>query len=334
MKKSTVISIILSLVIVISVCSFGYAKISDKIVTENEISGKNRDDGEAQVDVVNTDTVESLGAKLKEAGLIKDDKIFVKYVKSLNLFTNLGDNTYRMQKNLSYKQIMTKLKEKTTLRITIPEGYEMRQIVDLLVSKNLGTKEEYEEVIRNYDYEYDFITSLEKSDSRLEGYLYPDTYEVFADEKPEAVIGRFLKNFDEKTKEVRAECKKQGIVFRNMVTLASIIEREAKDEEEFGKVSSVFNNRIKRGMKLESCATVEYLLKERKAVLSIADTQIQSPYNTYMYAGLPPAPIANPRASAIEKALTPDKTDYLFFRLNSAGDHVFSRTLAEHDAVQ
>ena len=118
-----------------------------------------------------------------------------------------------------------------------------------------------------------------------------------------------------------------------MVTLASIVEREGASVEEFKTVSGVFHNRLKRKMKLQSCATVQYILKERKPVLSNADTQIKSPYNTYLNAGLPVGPIAAPGAAAIWAALYPEDTDYLYFVLKD-GKHIFSRTYEEHKRAE
>ena len=117
-----------------------------------------------------------------------------------------------------------------------------------------------------------------------------------------------------------------------VVILASIIEREAGNEGEMGKVSSVFHNRLNIDMPLQSCATVQYILKERKSVLSVEDTKIDSPYNTYMYKGLPKGPIASPGKAAINAALYPETTDYLYFKVTSDGVTVFSKTLEEHNS--
>ena len=119
-----------------------------------------------------------------------------------------------------------------------------------------------------------------------------------------------------------------------VITLASIIEREAAGDEDRGKVSSVFHNRLdsKELPYLQSCATVQYILQERKSVLSIADTKIDSPYNTYLYKGLPPGPIAAPGLASIKAALYPEDTDYYYFVVNADGKHLFAKTLKEHEA--
>jgi UPF0755 protein len=117
-----------------------------------------------------------------------------------------------------------------------------------------------------------------------------------------------------------------------VVILASIVEREAKVQEEFPRIAGVFMNRLRRHMPLQSCATVEYLLPERKGILTVADTRIESPYNTYLHAGLPPGPICSPGRRALAAALSPERNDYLFFVARGDGTHAFSRTAAEHAA--
>ena len=124
-----------------------------------------------------------------------------------------------------------------------------------------------------------------------------------------------------------------GMTLDNVITMASIIERETNSDTERAKVAGVFYNRLKQNMKLQSCATVQYVLGERKAVLSIADTQIDSPYNTYLYSGLPAGPIANPGIDCIKAALEPESTDYLYFVAGKDGKHIFSKTYEEHLAA-
>ena len=134
-----------------------------------------------------------------------------------------------------------------------------------------------------------------------------------------------------KVKKIIARAKELGMSIHDVITLASVIEREAANEAEHKKVAGVFYNRIKDGMKLQSCATVQYILKERKPVLTIADTEINSPYNTYLNEGLPPGPIASPGKSAIDAALWPEEHDYYYFVAKADGNgHVFSKTFAEH----
>ena len=143
-----------------------------------------------------------------------------------------------------------------------------------------------------------------------------------------------LAEFDKQvTDEMRARAKEMDMSLDDIITLASVIERETDSDAERAKVAGVFYNRIDEGMKLQSCATVQYILGERKPVLSVADTQIQSPYNTYVNAGLPIGPIANPGIECIKAALYPEDTEYLYFVADENGGHIFSKTYEEHLAA-
>ena len=239
-------------------------------------------------------------------------------------------NTYYDYRTTT-KLITRKGGAKETVKVTIPEGYETRQIVDLLVKKGVSDKESIEEVLKNADFDYAFVKNLKKGEvSRLEGYLYPDTYEFYVNGDPKSAINKLLSNFNNKfTDEYAARAKSLGYSTREIITLASIIEREATDKDR-KNVSSVFHNRLKINKPLESCATVQYILGERKARLTIADTEIESPYNTYENYGLPVGPIANPGIAAIEAALYPADTEYLYFAVSEDGKHAFSKTYEEH----
>ena len=183
------------------------------------------------------------------------------------------------------------------------------------------------------DYDSPFTKEIPNRENRYEGYLFPDTYEFDASATGEDITKRMLLRFSEIwTDEYKNRAKELGMTMDEVVILASIIEREAGNEGEMGKVSSVFHNRLNIDMPLQSCATVQYILKERKSVLSVEDTKIDSPYNTYMYKGLPKGPIASPGKAAINAALYPETTDYLYFKVTSDGVTVFSKTLEEHNS--
>ncbi len=273
---------------------------------------------------------------LEDADLISNKLLF----RAFFAITATGDvkpgeytaNTYYDYRTTT-KLITRRGGAKETVKVTIPEGYETRQIVDLLVKKGVGDKEHIEEVLKNADFDYAFVKKLKKGDvNRLEGYLYPDTYEFYVNGDPKSAINKLLANFNNKfTDAYAARAKDLGLSTHEVITLASIIEREATGEDR-KLVSSVFHNRLdsKTYPYLESCATVQYILGERKARLTIADTEIDSPYNTYENRGLPPGPIASPGLASIEAALYPADTEYLFFAVDETGKHAFSKTYEEH----
>ena len=273
---------------------------------------------------------------LEEANLI-DNKLLFRAFFALTAQGEVKPGEYTANTYYDYrtttKLITRKGGAKETVKVTIPEGYETKQIIDLLVKKGVSDRESIEEVIKNADFDYDFVKQFKKGElDRLEGYLYPDTYEFYVNGDPKSAIDKMLKNFDNKFgPELRERAEELGLSLHKVVTLASIIEREATGEDA-KLVSSVFHNRLNSSKYpyLESCATVQYILPERKERITIEDTKIDSPYNTYMYKGLPPGPISNPGLDAIEAALYPEDTDYLFFAVSEKGEHAFSETYEEH----
>lgn len=184
--------------------------------------------------------------------------------------------------------------------------------------------------------EFDFLESKDERLS-LEGYLFPDTYKVFASTTAESVIRRFLNNFDNKlSQEMREEIKRQGKTIHEIVTMASIIEKEApiykqKDNKDAKLISGVFWNRLKIGMLLQSDATLSYIFEDKKAAHAGDELKVDSPYNSYKYAGLPPGPICNPGIVAIEAAIYPEETDYFYFLTPlKGGDVYYGRTHDDH----
>lgn len=202
--------------------------------------------------------------------------------------------------------------------------------------KNTDNLKKEQEFSRDWSSLYDFLD--DKPDNlSLEGYLFPDTYRVFASTSPNEVVSRLLDNFNRKlTSEMRAEIKRQGKSIHEIITMASIIEKEApifaqKDITAAKIVSGIFWNRLKIGMALQSDATLSYILNDKKPAHSGAELQVESPYNTYKYRGLPPGPIANPGMIAILAAIYPAKTDYFFFLTTFDGSKIYyAKNYDEH----
>ena len=227
-------------------------------------------------------------------------------------------------------------KEEKTLRII--EGWRNSDISDLLVKKDLATSEEFIAAQKEINKtEFSFLVDKPKS-TDLEGYLYPDTYRVYASSTVKEIIFKMLSNFDEKlTPQMRADIKAQGKTLNEILTMASIIEKEApisyatSDNKDAKIISGIFWNRIKSGQALQSCATLAYVLGVNKEQYSEADTKIDSPYNTYRNPGLPPGPIANPGILAIEAAIYPTPSNYNYFLTPSGSSKiVYATTYDEH----
>ena len=276
---------------------------------------------------------------LKEEGLIRNELIFKMAIKNKNIDGKLKAGTYLLNTGMDVNTIIDELskggKSENTVKFTIPEGYEIRQIADKLAEENIIDREKFLNRTSDKKYfqdKYPFLKELAEGQG-LEGYLFPDTYDIYINSTEEEIIGKMLTKFEEiYEKDIKSNMDKFDLSLNDVVTLASIIEREGKRDDELELISAVFHNRLKKGMLLQSCATVQYALGERKEELSTKDTQINCEYNTYIHEGLPPAPIASPGEKSLIAALNPADVDYLYFRTkeDGTGAHTFSRTYEEH----
>ena len=285
-------------------------------------------------------TVGRIARELKDAGLIEYRWAFLLFAKVTGNADSFQYGTYVLNTDMDYLELVTNLQKTASFRATvtvmIPEGAELREIIATLDEKNVCTAEELWDAVENHPFDYDFLQNLPERENRLEGYLFPDTYEFFEQSDAVTVLTKFLDNFEVKfSQELRDRAQEIGMSIDEVVTLASVIEREAASDEDRATVSSVFHNRLNSTQYplLQSCATVQYVLQERKPVLTYDDIKIDSPYNTYLYEGLPIGPIASPGLASIRAALYPETTDYYFFVVSADGTHIFSKTLAEHNAA-
>ena len=242
---------------------------------------------------------------------------------------------FKLDRSAGYEDIFRALTQSghnvDAVKVTIPEGYEIYKIADLLESKGLIDKDKFYHLVDFGEFDYAFVQEIPVRENRLEGYLYPSTYE-FAPGDEYGIINEMLMQFDIMYAKYESRAAEMNMTMDEVITLASIIEREAQGDSDRKLVSSVFHNRINSTdyPYLQSCATVQYVLKERKPVLTVEDTKIDSPYNTYINKGLPVGPIASPGEAAVEAALYPEESNYLFFVLGSDGKHHFSATYKGH----
>ena len=266
---------------------------------------------------------------LEENSIIDNTGVFKLLSKSKGYDGKFKAGQYSLSAGMSMEEIMKLLVagKAETVRFTIPEGYDIKRTTEKLAGEGLINADVFAKEIESGQFDYRFLADAPAGPNRLEGFLFPETYEIFANADEHDVIDKMLYQFDKVfTDEYYARAEELGMSVRDVITLASIIEREARVPEDRPIIASVFYNRIKIDMPLQSCATVQYILGEQKAVLSIKDTKIESPYNTYLHAGLPPGPIASPGADSIKAALYPAETDYLYFLAKGDGSHAFSST--------
>lgn len=291
-----------------------------------------------EVKIPQGSTTVGVARLLEREGIVQSSLGFSVYTRWSGRDSTLRAGEYLLSPGMSVREILDKLASGAVeiQTFTIPEGYTIRQMAELLNAKGYGDRDRFIEAVGGVQLSYDYLPSPDSGEltpeARLEGYLFPATYKITKGTPEEQIVRMMAKRFDrEITPEFRKKAKALGLTVNQAVTLASIVEREAKRDSERPMVAAVFLNRIRLGMKLESCATVQYALGETKERLLYKDLQVDSPYNTYKIAGLPPGPIASPGHASLQAAVNPAKVDYLYFVVSESGHHAFSRTLAEHN---
>lgn len=274
--------------------------------------------------------------KLHRQGIIRNAAVFRFYARYRKVDKGIKSGTYRLTSNLSTPEVLETLTSSRQVAgwFTIPEGLTLKEIARRLEEQGIVRQEDFLKETVNGRFEYPFLASSQAGPAWLEGYLFPDTYRVFPGVSAHAVIEIMLHRFGEVAKELdlNAGAAKQGLTLHQAVTLASLVEREAKRGEERALIAGVLYNRYRRGMPLQVDATVEYALGGHRERIFYRDLQVDSPYNTYRVIGLPPGPIAAPGRASLNAAIHPSKTDYLYYVAKSDGSHAFARTLQEHNA--
>ncbi|MBS5725649.1 MAG: endolytic transglycosylase MltG [Clostridiales bacterium] len=293
-------------------------------------------------------TTQDIATILYDNGIISYPNIFQLYCSIKNESGEFLAGDYTVSPSMSYDELRNAFKPQAaegTSWITIPEGYTTDEIIDLMVSYGIGDRETYVDVINNYDFDYWFVDELEESGIpegryyRLDGYLFPDTYEFYNSSSEVTVIDKLLARFDQVfVDDYRSRAAELGYSVDDILSIASLIEKEAGTADDYRRVSSVFHNRLNNPSnypKLQSDATVVYALQimtgERPTTVTSEQLETtDNPYNTYLYDGLPPGPISNPSASAIRYALYPMDSNYYYFISANNGTTLFAATLVEH----
>lgn len=268
--------------------------------------------------------------ELKSKGIIRSSDFFVamSYITGTR---SIRSGRYRIYSSDSVARILKKIHsgEVVTARVTIPEGYSVAQAADAMEQAGICKASDFVK----YSRDRAFLASIGINADRAEGYLFPETYVIAQDSDARDVITIMKKKMDSVLASLNWK-ERPGFSTHQMLTLASIIEKEAKVKDEQKKVSSVFHNRLKQNMPLQSCATVLYALNRTIPHLLLRDLEVDSPYNTYKHQGLTPTPIASPGKGAIEAAIYPDSTEYLFFVSRNDGSHYFSKDYSRHCRAQ
>ena len=309
------------------------AEFKDVTISYTDAEGNAKERSGHQV------SVGYVAKQLKDAGIIKYKGLFELYCSVSHAKTKIDPGTYELSTNYDYRALVKKMQvgsgAMVTTKVTIPEGYTMEQIFQKLEDENVCSYDDLMDAAANYSYNYSFIDQSMQGDAkRLEGFLFPDTYEFYQGMQASSAINKFLENFhDRLTAEMLEKADERGMTMQEVVTVASMIEKEAANDDERAMIAAVIYNRIEAGMPLQIDSTIMYVLPEHKDVLTVEDTKIDSPYNTYQNKGLPPTPIANPGLASIKAALSPASTQALYYALDAeSGTHKFFTNYGEFQA--
>lgn len=318
MKKNKLISIL----ILIAFISILVIKVSSDIKAPFKVKGEN-----VKFSVNEGDNLFNVVSRLKEKELIKNEFLFKVYIKNNNLNTNIKPGEYCLNNDTSIRSFVEMLnkgsKESSLLKITIPEGYDIEQIAKLMEEKGIISSKEFINSCKKYKVP-SYIKSNSKAKYALEGYLFPDTYEFNKNVTGEEIIDKMLNQFQLIVKDIEKESSSKIDDMQKIIIIASIIEKEARIDEDRAKIASVIYNRLNKNMMLQVDATVLYALGEHKSKLTYDDLKIKSPYNTYVTNSLPPGPICSPGVESIKAALFPVKTNYVFYVLEDEKKHFFT----------
>lgn len=333
-------------------------------VCASDVLAFGRDNREISVSIEDSDTLEDISQKLYDAGLVRYPNLFSLYAQLTGAREDISSGTFTLNTIYDYHALVNFMNsdsaERQIVEVVIPEGYNCSQIFSLLEEKGVCTAAELETYAAEGELdEYWFLEDVKRSDRYcLEGFLFPDTYEFYVDDEPRRVLEKMLDDFDYRfTDEMRtslislnhrltewmeeegyneAYIEENRLTVRDLVIVASLIEEETANTLESYTISSVIYNRLYRWGDTPSFLNIDaailYALGEHKEELTEADLRVDSPYNTYMHAGLTPGPITNPGLYSLNAALDPDDTDYYFYAMDpEEGSHHFSESEEEHN---
>jgi UPF0755 protein len=333
LKRIIIAAIILPLVAIATIVFFWY-NINNSPDFSNTL---------VVIDIKSGQGTDAIAKDLKKNGLISSELAFKFFLWKDHISDKIKAGQYEFHAGQTMKEITDILISgriiKNTQNVTLIEGWNIKDMDAYLAESGAMAGKNFLKLatskISEWKFSYpkpDFLNDAPKG-SDLEGYLFPDTYEIYQDKSAEYLIEKMLDNFDRKlTAEDRQEIARQKKSIYEIVTMASIIQKEVKTKD-MRRVSGIFWKRIANGQRLESCASLAYILGVNKKRYSYEDTLIESPYNTYRQDGLPPGPISNPGSDAIKAAVYPENSPFIFFLSRpDTGETVFSRTLEEHNA--
>jgi len=281
----------------------------------------------------------TIAVRLEELGLVTDGELFRMFIGYHEIDANLEAGEYVLRPNMTMAEIAETLQHARIeeVTVTVPEGWRAEQVAQILAKENIVDGDEFLALVRGGKFDYSVLRDRPE-ESSLEGFLFPETYRIPAQAEAGDLIERMLSTLEERfTPEMRRLAAERGMTIYEVITLASIVEREAVIAEERPLIADVFLNRLEQDMFLRADPTVQYAKgydattgKWWPSVTPEDWEAVDSPYSTYLYPGLPPGPICNPGLSSIQAVLEPADTEYLYFLAKGDGSHAFAITYEEH----
>lgn len=321
MRAIKVIAALVVLAILVGAAWFAYAIFGDK----------SHPDTTKQVIVERGSTFHEIASQLAAAGIVGNEQVFRLYAKFKHADTAAHAGEFRFAAHQTAAQVLAQLESggaQIAKWVTIPEGFTAKQIAQRLQDEGFGDASAFRTAFL-----HDSIVIDGARTKNLEGFLFPSTYLIPLGASPKTVEDIFTAQLrKELPRDAAQKARAHGLTVPQAVTLASLIEREAKADDERPLMAGVYYNRLRLGMPLEVDATIEYALPEHHDVITYGDLKIDSPYNSYLHQGLPPTPIANPGEASLQAAFNPKPSPYLYYVYKGNGHHAFARTLAEQNA--
>lgn len=309
-------------------------ELPESIFTYSDVTDENGD-----TTTVSTADIDYVADELEKAGLIEYKFLFKIFCWISDAQEKVVAGTYELDTDMDYRGLVANMSDSSATRqtvdVTIPEGYTIDQIFELLEEEGVSTVEKLQEMAADWPYKWEWLQDIPLGDyHRLEGYLFPDTYTFYLGENPKYVLNKMLNNFDDKMGDYLDQFTEESTYsLHDIVIIASMIQKET-DGQDYGTIASVIYNRLENTSAetagfLQIDATLVYI--NGGSVPTATDREIDSPYNTYLYPGLPAGPISNPGMEALTAAMEPEDTNYYYYVLNpETNQHEFSRTYAEH----
>ncbi len=303
----------------------------------DDVLALTRPDENVEVVINEGDNLDDITATLKEAGAIEYEWLFKLYCKFSGSEDYFDPGVYTINLTYDYhalvNNLMASASSRETVTLMIREGADCYEIFDLMEKNGVCSREKLEQAAANYEFDYSFLERIPYGESnRLEGYLFPDTYEFYLMDEPQKVLNRLLRNFEARLTEDDLDAiKNSGYTMREILTMASIVEGEAANDVERPVIASVMYNRLNNWdvPLLGMDSTIYYGAKLMNTTFT---TELDSPYNTYLHQGLPPGPISNPGLNSIRAVLHPDETDFYYFATGIDGVNHFFTNAEEFNA--